>query len=290
MKTTKIFLTLASVFALNQGVFASDIESMVPSENLNDIFKESAEKNKKVKDIPGILEAFQAKHTPKETEELCKEIKDPRFYAAAEKAGVGTIKNRAMVTWCEGVTYERLKYGAIKQKEKTPEKAPETVKLKPVDFGEKGKSVEGEQHKLEEVKKVISENLVSLREDKSLTPAQQKRVEELTVQVKEAEKELAKAKENYDNLSVAITILRGDLKNFSFQYFKPQAHENSTAEVYLEALNTALPKEHPHILDSGSRGQLTQADAVLKQANENLAEARKDLEIINREMIQLTGK
>ena len=115
MKTTKIFLTLASVFALNQGVFASDIESKYPSKDLKGIFEGCADVNKKPKDIPGILDAFKSTHTAKETEDLCKEVKDSRFYDAAKQAGVGTIKNRAIVTWCEGAHLERAKLGEIKQ-------------------------------------------------------------------------------------------------------------------------------------------------------------------------------
>ncbi|AIL12725.1 hypothetical protein IM40_03005 [Candidatus Paracaedimonas acanthamoebae] len=288
MKTTKIVLALASTLVLTQSVLASDIGLMTPSEHLKVIFEKGADNSKKPKDIPQILEDFKGKHTKEETQALCKEIKDSSFYAKAQKAGVGILKNRAMVTWCEGATFERAKLGKIVQKEKAPEVKREIVKLKPVNLGEKGQSVEGEQQQLDQAEKIISENLVALKQDKHLTIEQQKKTEALTIRLEEAKKILKESQEHYDNLSVAIVSLREDLKHFSFRHFKPKAHEKSTPEVYLDALNQSLTKEHEHILDSQSKDQLTQATKLLKQANENLANARKDLEAINREMLELT--
>lgn len=281
-------LALASALVLGQGALASDTELMTPSEHLKKLFEECADKSKQPKHIPEILNIFKAQHTEEETRALCKEIKDHRFYATAQKAGVTTIKNRAMVTWCDGTTFGRAKVGQIVQKVKAPEVKHETVKLKPVNLGEKEKSVEGEHHQLEEVKKVIEENLISLKKDKSLTPVKQKIVEELGEKVKEAEKSLGDAKISYDNLSEAIRIIREDLKAVFFEHFKPKAHENSTPEDYLDALNRALPKEVKGILPEDYKPQVEQAGALLRQANENHAKARKDLEIINREMLELT--
>ena len=105
--------------------------------------------------------------------------------------------------------------------------------------------------------------------------------------------ELARAQEFYDNLSVAIMILREDVKTIpggvntvaKIRQFSA-AHEEDSPEDYLSAIQSFI-SENPNAITGGGE-QIEAAAQLLAQANENLAAARTELEAINREMLMLT--
>lgn len=220
-------------------------------------------------------------NNPANVQDLCVQIKDLSFYEKAETAKIGVLKRNKIMQFCDGVKFEVGTFKKAIQKEKPAEAPKETVVLKPVDLGKKGASVQEEQVALEAARKEIVANAKLLEQRPEMIKIQEK--------IAVATKQLEAAKEYYDNLTVAISILREDLKGISgFKVFKPQEHEKDTPEQYLLALNQALPQESPHLLHPDSLAQIRAASDLLRQANENLARTRVDLEAINREMLLLT--
>lgn len=114
---------------LSQISFAAE-DQIAAKSHLQDIFAQ-CKSAKNAQAIPGILDSYASGHSSNQVKALCEEIKSVGFYLAAEAAGVGTIKNRAMVTWCEGVKLERANTSAVLQKPRV-EAQKEEVKLKPV--------------------------------------------------------------------------------------------------------------------------------------------------------------
>lgn len=214
---------------------------------------------------------------PDAHQRLCAAIKDNSFYEAAKAAGIGTIKQTKIINACVGVTYRQSVMQKVTQGEKPKEAAKEVIKLKPVDLSKKG-NVQDEQAALEAARKVILENAEMLGQKA-----------EIEAKLETTQKQIAEAKESYDNLGVLISFMRDDLKEITqFKVFKPKEHDKDTPEQYLEALSGALSKGDKAIFTSKENEQLSAAYTLLKQANENLAKARGDLERINRELLEKT--
>jgi hypothetical protein len=227
------------------------------------------------KGVPVILDRIKHQH-PEELKALCNQIMAENFYEKAQIAKVGTLKSRAMVTYCSGTVFERADLKQATQKDKPAEAKKEAIKLKPVDFSKKSKGVEDEQKNL----KAIEEEMLANAELLGKKQEFEQKLQKVTEQLKQAQ-------EHYDNLAIAIMGMREDLKAFSFKVFKPHDHDQASPEGYLEALESALPKESAHLLDSHSKQQLTMASNLLKEANKNHELAREELEILNREMMQM---
>jgi hypothetical protein len=214
---------------------------------------------------------------PEIAKKLCDEIMAPNFYQKAAAASVGVIKKSAMVTWCSGVIFERQVLKPTIQREKPAERPRESVVLKHVDFTKKNKGVGGELATLKAAQETILENAEKLGKK-----------QEIQEKLLKAADDLEKAKEFYDNLSVAIAVMREDLKEIpDFKVFQPHRHDDDTPEEYLQALQTALARENKSILHKNSLEQVMQAASLLQQANENLAAGQRELENINREMMEM---
>lgn len=217
--------------------------------------------------------------SPENFKSLCADINEPNtFYPKAKLANVGTIKQTQIINKCVGATFEQGTFKPVIQKPKQAEAKPEAVQLKPVDFGKKTANIQEEQKTLQAAKKIILENAALLGKK-----------QEVEAKLLAVEEELKKAQDFYDNLSVAVAGIREDLDTFTrFRYFNPKEHSNDTPEKYLETLDAALQKGDRLMLPKVYIEQLNAANNLLKQANENLATARLDLERINREMLVMT--
>lgn len=205
---------------------------------------------------------------------LCEEIKKPTFYDLAQGAKFGVIKRNDLISYCSGTVFEKAVLKPAVQGIKKVEEKQELPQLRHVEF-KKGGSVEEEHKILEEAKEVMMQNALAL--------GKKKEVEE---KIQMAEVSIKAAQEHYDNLKIAIIGMREDLKEIhGFKHFNPNAHDEASPEVYLETLHAALAQESGGVLDGTSMQQLKFATDLLRQANENLATARLDLEKINRELL-----
>lgn len=263
---------------LVQGAFAAE-----SPKTMEDLF--TRVKPLTVQQIPKKLAEFK-EQDPETMKRLCEEIKAPNFYERAQQAGVGTIKNRAMVTFAEGVAFERSDLRQAQQKAKPAEKPQETVKLRPINFS-KTKTVEEEQSLLKKAKQDMMENITFLKKEKQA---------EYQKKIEEADQFLITAQEHYDNLKAAITGLQLDMqeqeaidpkiKQFNKDHPIDPEQGGEKLVQYMDALNVFW-KGHKQGNAVQARGYVESALGLLKNANENLAKGRADLERITREMLAL---
>lgn len=138
-----------------------------------------------------------------------------------------------------------------------------------------------------------------LTQEKSLNDTQRKQLEG---QIAEIEKNIQDAKDYYDNLIVAASIIKEDLPESDYgigtgRKFKDQAHfqafekKNKTvsSENYIKNLFSYL-NNNKHILVNlhpGSWTQVTAARNLIIEAQKNLRKGRINLERLNKEMLTL---
>ncbi|MBX3486577.1 MAG: hypothetical protein KF798_01580 [Candidatus Paracaedibacteraceae bacterium] len=271
------FVVLAA--SLSSQIMAADNTTLHVSEDLSGLFDVIKNPDKKVGTVPGILNKFRDVNGDERVKALCAEIKGSGFYKAAAEAGVGTLKNRAMVTWCEGVSFERSNVKAIQQREKAPEVKPEMPKLRPVVFSEpRTQEIGSEMRDLKEIVEIIRENAKALG-----------KLSEVEQQLTPVEDKIKEAQDHYDNLGVAVVGMREDLADIGraggLKVFKPHEHENDSPEVYMKAITDVLGQEN---LTHASRQQIAEATKLLNEAQLNLAAARDDLVKINSELLEST--
>lgn len=266
-----------STFILMGGLLAQEAIAAEPLPTTLEKLFEHVNGLPNAKGVPTILDRIKAQH-PDELKTLCSQILSETFYETAQAAKVGTLKSRAMSVYCQsGTVFERADLKKAAQKEKPAEAHKEAIKLKPVDFSKKSTGVEDEQKRLKAIEEQILANAELLGKK-----------QEFERKLEKVQAQLSQAKEHYDNLAIAIMGMREDLKTISgFKVFKPHEHDHATSEQYLEALQSSLPKEAPHILDRHSMEQLTMASNLLREANKNHELALKELENLNREMLEM---
>lgn len=209
---------------------------------------------------------------------LCQAILDPEFYGQAKSVGIGTIKSSRMVSFCQGYMPEQAHIKEIKQGEKAKAPEREQVKLRPVELPSQKASMEDQQQGLEAARQALLENARRLG-----------REAEIKSQLEAIHKLLARAQENYDNLTLAIVIMKQDLPEVQgFEGFS-RDHAGDLPEVYINHLNYFLDNEGRQLaITRTSEKQIREAHGLLAQAKDNLMSARYDLERINRELLQST--
>jgi hypothetical protein len=237
----------------------------------------------------GLLETFIGKNSenpfealqslnekePREAQRLCPAIMDPDFYNRAQAMRVRVIHSRAMVTFCEGVVFDRAQLKDIKQgaRAKSPER--EQVRLRPVMMPSRQAPVEEQQRGLEEVRLVLLENAEALGKREAVEG-----------QLRGAERLLKRAQERYESLTVAISILKEDLPEGFVDFSR--AHERDSVEVYTNHIAYFLDNEGRELhIDKTLRVQIVGAHDLLGQAKDNLANARYELEEVNKELLRL---
>jgi hypothetical protein len=283
-------------------------------QNLNELLTKVKGLNG-AKDVPHVMEHIKI-HNQSLLQQICQEVMAENFYEKASKAEVGTIKSRAMVTYCSGTTFERADLKKATQKEKHAATGHEQVQLKhresaPTKSAEpsahalpkvqlrhveikSGGNFEQQKANLLEAEKEMRENMEILGKKKEF----EAKKHELVVKLEEANKKVKEAQDFYDNLSIMILGMREDLSSggvkSQLKVFKPGNHENDTPEDYLKAAKQDLPLENVKGFDRelqstfpGFLLQLPIAENLLTQANKHLAEGRRDLEGINRELLAL---
>jgi hypothetical protein len=227
---------------------------------------------------------------------LCDEIMgrtsgDPNaFYAKATNAGVGTIKRSKVVNFCSSIELIEEDFRKPAQKKRQDDPEIEIVKLRPVKFS-KDNDVSAQENQIDDALNIVMANADALG----------KRAE-IEVRMEMILKRQEMAREHYNNLQVAIMILRDDLNDFVGTLRNPipkivqyvdeirefnETHLNSTPEQFLEDFNN-LSQQAKNLLGRQYTDQIAAARNVLHEVNQNLQNARNELIAINEEMIQLT--
>lgn len=215
---------------------------------------------------------------PRGVGRLCDAILDADFYEKAKAVGVGTIKNRQMVSFCQDYMPERAQLKEVRQGERAKSPVREKVTLRPVVLPSAKASLEEQQRGLEEARQALLENAEMLG----------KRAE-MEDRLAAIQKMLKRAQERYDNLTAVILGMKEDLP--AIQGFKPfcQSHQNDLPDVYINHLTYFLENEGKHlVIARETKAQIPIASNLLAQAKDNLENARYDLEQINRELLKLT--
>ena len=297
------YSTIFAGMLLTQGVFGMQEDSIPEASQALQEFCADASKITAKGGKAG--EAVQTMLSARDTaaaQQICDEANHPKFFDIPEVMALGTFKNRALKAWCVGYRPDRestkgiqgaKKTGAVSQlpklkaveprREKSPVASPKAehlkVKLRPVSLEhKKGQSVEEDQRQLKAAEEAVLKNAELLGKKA-----------EYAERIAAAQAQIVEAEGHYNNLAAAIAVMREDMKGIhGFQHFNPQGYDQSSAEEYLVALEAALPQENQHILDHGSREQLSLAGENLKQARRHYELARRDLQVLNEEMIKLT--
>ncbi len=214
---------------------------------------------------------------PRAVKRLCYAILDPEFYSRAQSAGIGVIKNRAMVSFCQDYMPERASLKGVKQKSREASPEREKIKLRHVEFPKQSASLAEQQRGLEEAQRALLENAKRLG-----------RLAEVEAQMKDANANLRKAQEYYDNLTAAVMGMKEDLRDIrGFEEFNPR-HQDDLPEIYINYLVGFLEHEGRDIqMTKTSTKQIRIIQSLLAQAIDNLMHARADLMRINREMLTL---
>lgn len=284
------FKLLFALLTISSMAFASMKEEMSGSE---------AENKKILRDFLGDKprEAESRLKALKETDKeqhdrICALTMDANndFAIIAQEKGMG-LSAPSFMRYCNGHKVRQLKTGGIIQKEKPKIPEPKVVKLRPVTFedskGEKG-GILAQKMQIEKAEQDMRRNAEII----AAQSAEKKvKVMKLTDQMKTSQALLIKAQGFYDNLKVAIMGFRFDVEDpssgINFKTFKHAEHVDDLPEDYLTALNKALGEGDTGNLNKSSRETLDIATKLLAQSIESIANARADLERINRELMEL---
>lgn len=190
------------------------------------------------------------------------------------------------------VLMPKLKPAGDRQVLAVPPKTPEHEKivLRPVSAQKRdGQNIQAAEQQVHAAQQAVRENIRIL--EKSIDPKKAEQLRALKAREIEAQKLETKAKEHYDNLTIAVIGMRSDIIDPANQFSPNEVawantQAEKTPEEFVVNLGLEIGANRIH-LTLQSQHTYNTLKNLLKQAQENYAAALHDLEIINRELLEL---
>ena len=173
---------------------------------------------------------------------------------------------------------------------------PEKIVLRPVSTQKRdGQNIKAAERQVLDAQQAVQENILIL--EKSIDPKKAEKLSALKTREIEAQQLEKKAKENYDNLTIAVIGMRSDIiennsPNLAERFNANEVawaktQEEKTPEEFVVNLGIELDTKRIHFTATSQQTYNSLKD-LLKQAQQNYSAALHELEIINRELLELT--
>ncbi|MBM3633283.1 MAG: hypothetical protein FJX03_06235 [Alphaproteobacteria bacterium] len=270
---------------------------------------------KSAKNIQSVSQILSTRVADKSV--LCADITHKGFLNAALKEGLIGAKAATVLAWCNGYAPEKEKTGG-KQGEKKADAQPALPKLKPagerpvssavpkspehkrivlrpvIAQKKEGQNMQAAEQQVLAAQEAVQANIILL--EKTIDPKKAEKLSSLKARERDAQQLEKKAKETYDNLTIAVMGMRSDIiennspnlaerfNNHEVAWAKTQ--EDQTPEDFVVNLGIELNAKRINFTGPSQQTYNTLKD-LLKQAQQNYAAALYQLEMINRELLEL---